>query len=101
MRIDDNQLSGIGPAAAGASQNVRSGAQQGASTAKPGEGATGKDEVRLSAVADQVGNLKTTPERAAKIAELAKLVQSGQYNPHPEKVADSIIDDMLSGSGSS
>ena len=62
---------------------------------------SGKDEVRLSAVADQVGNLSSTPERAAKIAELAKVVQSGQYNPQPEKVADSIITDMLSGSGSS
>jgi len=59
--------------------------KQGASTARPGEGATGKDEVRLSAVADQVGNLSSTPERAAKIAELAKVVQSGQYNPQPEK----------------
>jgi flagellar biosynthesis anti-sigma factor FlgM len=101
MRIHDNQPSGIVPAATGASQNVRSAAQQGASAAKPGEGATGKDEVRLSAVADQVGNLSSTPERAAKIAELAKVVQSGQYNPQPEKVADSIITDMLSGSGSS
>ncbi len=101
MRIHDNQPPGIGPAAAGASQNVRSAAQQGGSTAKPGEGAAGKDEVRLSAVADQVGNLNAPPERAAKIAELAKVVQSGQYNPHPEKVADSIIKDMLTGSGSS
>ena len=101
MRIHDNQPSGIGPAATGASQDVRSTAQQGASTAKPGEGATGKDEVRLSAVADQVGNLNSSPERAAKMAGLAKVVQSGQYNPQPEKVAASIITDMLSGSGSS
>jgi len=101
MHIHDNQPSGIGPAAAGASQNVRSAAQPDASTAKPGERTTGKDEVRLSAVADQVGNLNAAPERAAKIAELTKVVQNGQYNPHPEKVADSMIDDMLSGSGSS
>ena len=101
MRIHDNQPPGIGPAATGASQNVRSAApQQGTSTAKPGEGKTG-DEVHLSAVADQVGNLNAAPERAAKIAELTKVVQSGQYNPHPEKIADSMINDMLSGSGSS
>jgi hypothetical protein len=35
------------------------------------------------------------------MAGLAKVVQSGQYNPQPEKVAASIITDMLSGSGSS
>lgn len=101
MRVDDNQLSGIGPAATGASQNVRSATQPGGSNAKPGEVTAGKDEVRLSTVADQVGDVNATPERAAKIAELAKLVQSGQYNPNPEKVADSIINDMLTGSGSS
>jgi len=100
MRIDDNQLSGIGPAPPGASQNVRSAAQPDVSSAKPGEGAAGKDQVHLSALADQVGNL-TPPERAAKIAELAKLVQSGKYNPNPETVADSIINDMQTGSGPS
>ena len=99
MRIDDNQLSGIGPAPPGASQNVRSTTQQGASAATPGEAGAGTDEVRLSVVADQVGSAEATPERAAKIAELAKLVQSGQYNPNPEKVADSIIKDMLTGPG--
>ena len=101
MRIDDNQLSGIGPAATGASQNVRSATQPGASPAKPGEAGAGQDEVHLSAVADQVGHANAAPERAAKVAELAKLVQSGQYNPDPEKVADSMIRDMLSGTGSS
>ncbi len=101
MRIDDNQLSGIGPAATGASQNVQSATQHGAPNAKPGELVTGTDAVHLSAVADQVGNLNAAPEGASKVAELAKLYQSGHYNPAPEKVADSIINDMLTGSGSS
>ena len=100
MRINDNQLPGIASSPPGASQNVRSTTQPGVSPTKPGEAADGKDAVHLSSVADQVGNL-TTPERAAKIAELAKLVESGRYNPDPEKVADSIINDMLTGPGSS
>ena len=107
MRIDDNNLSGISSSAAGGSQKVRAANHDSSTAAKPGEAGTGQDEVQLSSFADRVnaGSLGTdqsvSGERSAKIQQLTKLVQSGQYNPDPEKVADSMIRDMLSGSGSS
>jgi len=107
MRIDDNNLSGISSSAAGGSQKVRTANHDGSTAAKPGEVGSGQDEVQLSSLADRVsaGSLGTDPsvsaERSARIEHLTKLVQSGQYNPDPEKVADSMIRDMLSGTGSS
>lgn len=106
MRIDDNNLSSINSAAAGASQKVRVEDQERSTTVKSGKSGASQDEVQLSSLADRVsaGNLSTdqtvSAERSARIEQLGKLVQSGQYNPNPEKVADSMIRDMLSGTGS-
>lgn len=111
MRIDDNNLSGISPSAAGASQQVRPTDQQDTSAAKAGSDGTGgdagSDKVQLSSVAGRVsaGSLSTdqavSAERSARIEQLTQLVQSGQYSPDPGKIADSMIKDMLSGTGSS
>jgi flagellar biosynthesis anti-sigma factor FlgM len=107
MRIDDNNLSGLSPSAVGGSQNVRAANEEGSTAAKPGKLGTRDDQVQLSSVADRVsaGNLRpdqsVSAERSARIEQLTKLVQSGQYHPDPEKVADSMIGDMLSGPGSS
>jgi flagellar biosynthesis anti-sigma factor FlgM len=107
MRIDDNNLSGLSPSTVGGSQNVRAANDESSTAAKPGKLGTSQDQVQLSSVADRVSasNLSTdqsvSAERSARIEQLAKLVQSGQYHPDPEKVADSMIRDMLSGPGSS
>ena len=113
MRIDNNDLSGINSSAAGGSQKLRPASElrpaneQDSAVAGPGKAGSGHDEVQLSNVADRVsaGGLSadqpSSAEHAAKIAQLTKLVQSGQYHPDPEKVADSMIRDMLSGTGSS
>jgi flagellar biosynthesis anti-sigma factor FlgM len=107
MRIDDNNLAGIHSSAAGASQQVRTTDKQGTSTAKADGKSTSGDEVQLSSVAGRVSagsisaDQSVSAERTARIAQLTKLVQSGQYNPDPQKVADSMIRDMISGPGSS
>jgi len=106
MRIDNNDLSGINSTAAGESQKVRTANEQAALSPKPGKVGTNQDEVHLSSVADHVnaGNLTTgrsvSAERSARIDQLTKLVQSGQYHPDPARVADSMIRDMLAGTDS-
>ena len=96
MRIDDNQASAIGAAAAGASKQVKAAAQRGADAPRPESGAASGDEVRLSSVADRVSaDGQASPERMARVAELGRRVQSGQYHPDPLKVADGIIGDMI------
>ena len=105
MRINDQNLQGISPPATGASQQVRPAEQQNSATAASGR-AGGSDQVQLSSLADRMGaaslaaDAPATAERSARIAQLSKLVQSGNYNPDPEKVADSMIRDMLPGGGS-
>ncbi len=111
MRIDDNNLLGISPSASGASQQIRPADQQGSSTARSDGAGTvgdaGADQVQLSSVAGRMsaGHLSNdqsaSAERSARVDQLAKLVQSGQYSPDPEKIADSMIKDMLPGTGSS
>ena len=103
MRIDDNHQAGIGAAAAGASQQVRAPGPAGADAAKPNATGDTGDAVHLSNIAGQVGGTPpaSSAERSARVAELTKLVQSGQYNPNPEKIADSMINDMVSGSSPS
>jgi flagellar biosynthesis anti-sigma factor FlgM len=107
MRIDDNNLSGINSPAAGGNQKVRQANQESSAAAKPGKVGASQDEVLLSSIADRVSGgslsneLSVSAERSAKIEQLTKLVQSGNYHPNPEKVADSMIQDMLSGPGSS
>ncbi len=107
MRIDDNNVAGIRSAATGGSQQIRAAEKRGTSTAKLGSDSTGGDEVQLSSVAGGVsagsvsGDETVSAERSARLAQLTKLVQSGQYSPDPEKVADSMIGDMMSGPGSS
>lgn len=111
MRIDDNNLQGISPSAAGASQQIRQADQKNSNAVQPGGAITGgdagADEVHFSSLAGRVsaGHLSNdqaaSAERSARIDRLAKLVQGGQYNPDPEKIADSMVRDMLSGPGSS
>jgi flagellar biosynthesis anti-sigma factor FlgM len=107
MRIDDNNLCGLSPSATAGSQKVRAANEESSTAAKPDKHGSSQDQVQLSNVADRVsaGNLSTgqsvSAARSARIEQLTKLVQSGQYHPDPEKVADSMIRDMLSGSGSS
>ena len=107
MRIDDNNLAGIHSSAAGASQQVRATDKQSTNAAKTDGSSASGDEVQLSSVAGRVsagsinGDQPVSAERSARIAQLTKLVQSGQYSPDPEKVADSMIRDMMAGPGSS
>jgi len=107
MRINDNNASGINPSAIGGRQQVRAANEQSAIGAKPGDSAKKGDNVQFSTVASHVSaeslsiNQTASIERAARIGQLTKLVQSGQYNPDPKQIADSMIRDMLSGTGSS
>jgi flagellar biosynthesis anti-sigma factor FlgM len=97
MRIENGQLPGVGTPATSGSQHVNpSGPQQNAASNAVQQGDS-TDQVELSGLAGKVASAGAdSSERSAKIAELTKLVQSGQYNPSPEKIADAIIQDMTS-----
>ncbi len=106
MRIDNNDLSGLSSSAAGGSQKIRTTNQESSAAAKPGKASKGEDHVQLSSVADRVsaGSFATdhaaSAERSTRIDQLTKLVQSGQYQADSGKLADSLIGDMLSATGS-
>jgi flagellar biosynthesis anti-sigma factor FlgM len=106
MRIDNNDLSGLSSSAAGASQKIRITNQESSAAAKPGKASKGEDQVQLSSVADRVSagsfanDRAVSAERSTRIDQLTKLVQSGKYQADPGQIADSMIGDMLSATGS-
>jgi flagellar biosynthesis anti-sigma factor FlgM len=96
MRIDDQHLAGLNPAATGASQQVNPASKNSADGAAKGASSI-NDDVQLSSLAGKVGDSDvSSAERSARIAQLTKVVQSGQYNPDPGKIADAIIGEMTS-----
>ncbi len=107
MRIDDNNPASISASTTSASQKIRAASEQSTAAAKSTSSATNEDKVQFSSVANHVSseslsiNQSVSADRAARVEQLTKLVQSGQYNPDPKKIADSMIREMLSGSSSS
>jgi flagellar biosynthesis anti-sigma factor FlgM len=103
MRINDPNASGISSATVGIAKNSdgtgKTGGRQGTS------GASGSsDEIQLSRLAGHLtdaqgavsGSLsceETSPERQARIDQLAALVQSGSYNPDPTAIAQAMVDE--------
>jgi anti-sigma28 factor (negative regulator of flagellin synthesis) len=98
MRIHDKQAAGIdlakvvrNPAeqAGGPGQDPKIGRQRG-----------GADEVRLSTLAEQIQSLDpASREMEARLDRLGHLVAAGRYQPDPEALADSLIEDALAGGG--
>ncbi len=107
MRIDDTSPSGINPSAIGGSQRLRSANEPASPSSTPVESGKGSDKVQFSNVASSDSaqslsiNQSVSAERASRIDQLTGLVQSGQYNPDPHKIADAMIRDMLTDSRSS
>ncbi len=105
MRINDTNPSATNASAARGSQKVHVAHDQAVISAAPGGVAKSGDNVQFSNVASNVSaqslsiNQTDSVERAVKIDHLTELVESGQYNPDPVKIADSMIRDMLSGTG--
>ena len=68
--------------------------RNGARVAEPGKGKNGpaaEDSVCISAEARELAASDTAAERAGTVARLKQMVESGQYEVAPEKVADAII----------
>ncbi len=74
--------------------------QQNQQTAQGNEGANGKDRVELSSQSRLMQKVNQAmeaqdPERVAKVKEIKEQVQKGTYNIDTEKVAQSMLTDLL------
>ena len=102
MRLEDNNMSGIGASGlnrAQAADGVERRIAAGAGGAAPGGGV---DEVSLSTLTERLQVLSAhleaagdgSPAREARLSELAALVGSGRYEPNAEALSNTLIEDM-------
>jgi anti-sigma28 factor (negative regulator of flagellin synthesis) len=97
MRVDDSNLRGANPAGAeNAGRAERAaGVDRAGRThkpAEPGDGAGGEDFVSLSSLAEKLQEMGiATPEREARLQELTRAVESGNYKVDSAELSRSLI----------
>jgi len=100
MKVNDPNLSTLGPAGAPASQDlktsetVRTSAIGSASGASSASGATAVDDVHLSELVRSLRSMAAdSPERQAQIEQLARSYAQGTYRVDSQATASAMIDD--------
>lgn len=89
-------MAGIGASGLDRTQSTEAVDQQASTGAARRLGRGGTDQVSLSRLAEQLKALDSqSPERQARLDQLAAAYQAGEYNPDPEAVGDAVIDDAL------
>lgn len=105
MKVDNNNLSSLTPAETlGTQQTGRTGQTSGSSLTPAGAssadassvGATSGDDIHLSELVRSLRSLAAdSPERQARIEQIARSYASGTYQVDPQATAGKIIDDAL------
>lgn len=106
MKVDNNNLSSLTPAETlGTQQTGRTGQTAGSSVTPAGGassadassvGATSGDDIHLSELVRSLRSLAAdSPERQARIEQIARSYASGTYQVDPQATAGKIIDDAL------
>ncbi len=100
MRIDTNNMAGIGASGLDRTQSTDAVEQQaGQAVAKRGAGGA-TDQVNLSVLAERLQSMEPqSAERQARLEQLAAAYQAGTYNPDPMAVSEAMIDDATMSSG--
>ena len=96
MRIDDTNTGGLGPTELNRAQATEAAGRTGTGAAQRKGGGDGSDLVNLSSLAERVSALgQNSPQQQARLDRLRSIVESGQYQPDPEAISESIIQEAL------
>ena len=98
MNVTDPNLSSLASTGASGAQQTgqtsQTGRAAGGSQAEGAPGASGSDDVHLSELVKNLRSLASdSPERQAKLEELARSYAGGTYQVNPEATASGIIND--------
>lgn len=97
MRIEDNNLAGLGAQGLSRAQGTEAAGRSGSEVGKK-SGAGGADEVNLSVLAERLQSLEAgSAEREKRIEELASAFQAGRYEPNAEVVGGAMLNDAVAG----
>src|SRR5580658_10443096 len=97
MKVDNNNLSSLTPAdALGTQQTGRTGQAAGSSPSPATSGAAPSDDIHLSELVRSLRSLAAdSPERQARLEQIARTYASGAYKVDPQATASKIIDDAI------
>jgi flagellar biosynthesis anti-sigma factor FlgM len=100
MKVNNNNLSTLNPAdALGTQQTGRTGQTSSSSPSPATGGASSGDDIHLSELVRSLRSLAAdSPERQARIEQLARSVASGTYQVNSQATAGKIIDDAFQSS---
>jgi len=99
MKIDSNHGAGLDSVQlSNTAQATAVEASRGKAAAAGAGASAGTDRVALSNLSQALRTeSEDTPERAAYLDKLSKLVAGGEYNPEASQIAKSMVDDLLKG----
>lgn len=97
MKVTNNNLSSLNPAEAlGTQQTGRTGQASGSPQSPATGGAASSDDIHLSELVRSLRSLAAdSPERQARIEQLARSYASGAYQVDPQATAAKMIDDAF------
>jgi flagellar biosynthesis anti-sigma factor FlgM len=97
MKVNDTNLSSLGSSAAsGTQQTGRTGQTAGSSNPSAASGAASGDDIHLSELVRSLRSLAAdSPERQARIEQIARSYASGTYHVDPQATASAMVDDAL------
>jgi anti-sigma28 factor (negative regulator of flagellin synthesis) len=96
MKVNDPNLSSTGSAGASRTQETTRTGTAGRSGNTSTNGASIGDDVHLSELVRSLRSLASdSPERQAKLEELARTYATGNYKTDPAATASKIIDDAI------
>jgi flagellar biosynthesis anti-sigma factor FlgM len=97
MKADDTNLSSLASSvASGIRQTGRAGQAAGSSDPSTASGASPNDDIHLSELVRCLRSLAAeSPERQARIEQIARSYASGTYRVDPRATASKIIDDAF------
>ncbi len=97
MKVNNNDLSSLNPAEAlGTQQSGRTGQTTGSSQSPATGGVASGDDIHLSELVRSLRSLAAdSPERQARIEQIARSYASGTYPVEPQATASKIVDDAF------
>ncbi|MBM3812346.1 MAG: flagellar biosynthesis anti-sigma factor FlgM [Acidimicrobiia bacterium] len=99
MKIDHTNVGGAGASASdsAALHRIQQAGQAGSGPEKTQAGGAG-DKIEISELGQRLRMLAVeSPERAARLEQLSKLVESGRYEADSEGLSQRLIEDALGG----
>ena len=96
MKVNDPNLASAGSAGASRAHETTRTGTAGRPANAPQQAPVHGDDVHLSELVRSLRSLASdSPERQARLEELARVHAHGTYKAHPEAVASKIIDDAI------